>query len=59
MISPELLRRFACFSPVEERTLKALAMIAREEHVPAGRVLFNDGDPADGPRVAACRRWTG
>ena len=31
MISPEVLRRFNCFAPVPEESLKAVAMIAREE----------------------------
>ena len=31
MVSPEMLRRFNCFSPVREESLKALATIAREE----------------------------
>ncbi len=47
MVSPEMLRRFNCFSPVGEESLKALATIAREECVPAGRQLFGEGDPAD------------
>jgi len=47
MISPEMLRRFNCFSPVREESLQALATIAREESVAAGRHLFGEGDPAD------------
>jgi CRP/FNR family transcriptional regulator, cyclic AMP receptor protein len=46
MISPEMLRRFSCFAPVSEETLKALAMIARETVVPKGTRLFGEGDPA-------------
>jgi CRP-like cAMP-binding protein len=42
-----MLRRFNCFSPVGEESLKALATIAREECVPAGRQLFGESDPAD------------
>jgi len=47
MVSPEMLRRFNCFVPVQESSLQTVAMIAREECVPAGRQLFNEGDPAD------------
>ena len=47
MVSPEMLRRFNCFSPVREESLKALATIAREESVAAGRQIFGEGDPAD------------
>ena len=47
MVSPEMLRRFNCFSPVREECLKALASIAREESVAAGRQVFGEGDPAD------------
>ena len=47
MVSPEMLRRFNCFSPVGEESLKALATIAREESLPAGRQVFGEGDPAD------------
>jgi CRP/FNR family transcriptional regulator, cyclic AMP receptor protein len=47
MISPETLRRFQCFSPIKEESLKAVAMIARDECVPAGTRVYNEGDPAD------------
>lgn len=47
MISPETLRRFSCFSPVEEGSLRAVAMIANEECIPAGTRIFGEGDPAD------------
>lgn len=47
MISPEMLRRFSCFSPIGEESLKALAMISREESVPARTRIFGEGDPAD------------
>ena len=46
MVSPEMLRRFSCFSPIQEESLKALATIASEEMVPAGRCLFSEGEPA-------------
>jgi len=51
MISPETLRRFSCFSPVPESSLKALAMIASETFVPAGTTIFNERDPADALRI--------
>jgi len=51
MISPETLRRFSCFSPVREASLKAVAMISREESVPAGATIFNERDPADALRI--------
>jgi CRP/FNR family transcriptional regulator, cyclic AMP receptor protein len=47
MVSPEMLRRFSCFSPIGEGSLRALAMIAREECVGGGSRLFSEGDPAD------------
>jgi CRP/FNR family transcriptional regulator, cyclic AMP receptor protein len=47
MVSPEMLRRFNCFSPVKEESLADLATIAREEFIPAGRQMFGEGDPAD------------
>jgi CRP-like cAMP-binding protein len=51
MISPETLRRFSCFSPVREASLKAVAMISREASVPAGTTIFNERDPADALRI--------
>jgi CRP-like cAMP-binding protein len=47
MISPELLRRYGCFSPIKEETLKAVAMRADETTIPANTRLFQRGDPAD------------
>jgi len=47
MVSPELLRRFSCFSPIQEESLKSLAAISHEDAVPAGYRLFGEGDPAD------------
>jgi CRP-like cAMP-binding protein len=47
MVSPELLRRFSCFSPISEESLKSLAMITKEECVQAGHRLFGEGEPAD------------
>ncbi|MGO8753477.1 MAG: Crp/Fnr family transcriptional regulator [Thermoguttaceae bacterium] len=47
MISPELVRRYNCFAPVPEESLKAVAMIAKEVFIPQGTRLFNEGDPAE------------
>ena len=47
MVSPELLRRFSYFVPIDEESLKELAMIAEEQTFPSGSVLFDEGDPAD------------
>jgi CRP-like cAMP-binding protein len=47
MISPEVLRRFSCFAPISEESLKAVAMMARAECLKAGNRLFGEGDPAD------------
>lgn len=47
MISLEILRRYPYFAGVREESLKRLAMIADERSVPAGTVMFRDGDPAD------------
>jgi CRP-like cAMP-binding protein len=51
MVSPEMLRRFSCFSPISEESLKSLAMLTKEERVQAGRRLFGEGDPADAVRL--------
>jgi CRP-like cAMP-binding protein len=47
MISPEVLRRYPYFVGISEESLKQLAMIAEEKNVPAGCVIFCEGDPAD------------
>jgi CRP-like cAMP-binding protein len=47
MISPEVLRRYPCFTGLDEGSLKQLAMIAEEKTVPANTVLFREGDPAN------------
>jgi CRP-like cAMP-binding protein len=46
MISPELLRRYPYFAGIRDESLKQLAMIAEEKSVPAGTVLFREGDLA-------------
>jgi len=47
MISPEALRRYPYFTAGGEQALKALAMAADENSVPAGETLFEEGDRAD------------
>jgi CRP/FNR family transcriptional regulator, cyclic AMP receptor protein len=46
MISPEVLRRYPQFVGISDESLKQLAMIAEETSVPAGTVMFREGDPA-------------
>ena len=46
MISPEVLRRYPYFAGIDDESLKQLAMIAEEKSVPAGTVMFREGDPA-------------
>ena len=46
MISPEVLRRYPYFAGINDESLKQLAMIAEERSVPAGSVMFREGDPA-------------
>ena len=47
MISPELLRRYPYFADVSEESLRNVAMISVEENVPAGTVIFHEGDKAE------------
>jgi CRP-like cAMP-binding protein len=47
MISPELLRRYPYFADVSEESLRKVAMISEEENVPAGTVIFHEGDKAE------------
>jgi CRP/FNR family transcriptional regulator, cyclic AMP receptor protein len=47
MISPEVLRRYPYFGCIDDETIKQLAMIATERCVPAGTIMFREGDPAD------------
>jgi CRP/FNR family transcriptional regulator, cyclic AMP receptor protein len=46
MISPEVLRRYPYFVGINDESLKQLAAIAEEKVVPAGSVMFREGDPA-------------
>lgn len=46
MVSPELLRRFACFSGATEQSLKQVAMLSEEKSAAAGEVLFREGQVA-------------
>jgi CRP-like cAMP-binding protein len=47
MISPELLRHYPFFRSLDEAQLRAIAMIAEEESIEAGVILFHEGQPAE------------
>ena len=47
MISPEKLRRYPYFADVREESLREVAMIAEEQDVAVGAVIFREGDKAD------------
>lgn len=47
MISPELLRRFPFFAPLNGAQLREIAMIAEEVSIQAGEQLFEECQPAD------------
>ena len=47
MISPEILRRYPYFAAAQDDGLRALAMICEEVTVPAGTVMYREGDKAD------------
>jgi CRP-like cAMP-binding protein len=47
MISPETLRQYPFFRFLSDADLRAIAMIAEEEEVEAGKTLFHKGEPAD------------
>jgi CRP-like cAMP-binding protein len=46
MVSPELLRRFTCFSGATEQILKQVAMMSEEKLAREGDVLFREGEDA-------------
>jgi len=46
MISPEVLRRYPFFGPLNDSQLKEIAMISEEESYPADETLFEEGDTA-------------
>lgn len=46
MVSPEILRRYPCFSGLAESSLKQLAMMSEEKSVPAGAVIFHEDEEA-------------
>lgn len=46
MISPELLRKYSYFAGLDDAQLKSLAMMAEEETIDTGSVLFEEGQPA-------------
>jgi CRP/FNR family cyclic AMP-dependent transcriptional regulator len=47
MISPELLRRYPFFGPLNDAQLKAIAMIAEEVTIESGITLFKEKQPAE------------
>ncbi len=47
MVSPERLRRYACFAGITDESLKAIAMISDEKTHRAGTKLFQEDQPAD------------
>jgi CRP-like cAMP-binding protein len=47
MISPEILRRYPYFAAAQDAGLRNLAMICEEELIPAGTVMYREGDKAD------------
>ncbi len=47
MISPELLRHYPFFHSLNDAQLRAIAMIAEEEHVETGVTLFREGQSAE------------
>jgi CRP/FNR family cyclic AMP-dependent transcriptional regulator len=47
MISPELLRRYPFFGFLDDAQLRAVAMLAEEEHCAAGETLFDFESPAN------------
>jgi CRP/FNR family transcriptional regulator, cyclic AMP receptor protein len=51
MTSPEMLRRWPYFAGISDESLKAVAMIAEEKAVAAGKHLFGEGDPADAMNI--------
>lgn len=46
MISPELLRRYPFFGPLNDAELKEIAMITDEAAIEQGTLLFTEGQPA-------------
>ncbi|MEO8469923.1 MAG: cyclic nucleotide-binding domain-containing protein [Chloroflexota bacterium] len=43
----EVLARLPLFSALDQRSMEAVATLAREVEAPAGTVLMREGDPAD------------
>jgi CRP-like cAMP-binding protein len=46
MISPELLRRYKFFGPLNESQLKSIAMNSEEESYASGTIIFEEGQSA-------------
>ena len=47
MISPEILRRYPYFAAAQDEGLRNLAMLCEEASIPAGTVMYREGDKAD------------
>ena len=47
MISPEILRRYPYFGAAKDDALRELAMLCEEESIPAGTVMYREGDAAN------------
>jgi CRP-like cAMP-binding protein len=47
MISPEVLRRYPFFNGLSAAQLQAIAMITDEHPIHKGKLLFDEGQPAD------------
>jgi CRP/FNR family transcriptional regulator, cyclic AMP receptor protein len=47
MVNPEIIARFANFSDFTDDEIKAMAILANEEHYEPGRFIFYEGDEAN------------
>ncbi len=47
MVNPEIIARFANFSDFTDDEVKAMAILANEEHYEPGRFIFYEGDDAN------------
>jgi CRP-like cAMP-binding protein len=47
MISPENLRRYPYFTAAQDEDLRELAMMCEDLTVPAGTIMYREGDKAD------------
>ncbi len=47
MVDPEIIRRFANFSDFTDDEIKAMSILANEEHYDPGQFIFYEGEEAD------------